>query len=436
MTGLVVGKAAFTTTGQSAPIVVTTRSGVHKQGAPTVDTTGISGHHVSIVTADSGQGLSFPWGPWQWMDRPLDAGTLLVDMNYVAPGTGELVPVTWNGETTLEVVTDGVTVPLPIWSDVIDRQLVRDDRPAVRTWARASSGTCPLGVTWYSETTLGSWYQVGNHINDVGNPPIVGGSGPYNNDYYPHPLGIFAQEWTSPGNVAIFGWGDSNFANSDGYTYHERAYANTTDIAIGGQRWPYFRCCSAGQGLTSYSSPNVLELARGYSHADLAMGTNNLGSDLATNLSMMHGAISNFRAAGIGKILVCTLPPSTDSTNDWADYVNQIPFNGNASTFQNYRDWNDATRAMAASPGGQNGDAVLDASSYVETDVNGIFTKNGGYWKIGTAPGFPTPLRYGTGPHYEDRGHPAVAVGEIAALTRFIDNGEVGFAQTNPAMGT
>jgi hypothetical protein len=427
MSGLVVGRAAYlvvvTTT---APISVATRSGVHKQGPITVDTTGITGGHRVEVTADSAQGLLGPWGAWHWMDKPLDAGTLLVDMNLVMPD-GELVPVTWNGETTLEVVTDGSTVPLPIWPDAIDREVFRSELPAFRTWARASSGTAPLGVTWYSDTGTESWFQTGNHVNDATNPPVVGGSPAYNNDYYPHPLGLFAQEWVSPGQVAIFGKGDSNFANSDQYTYHERAYA---------KRYPYFRCCSAGQGLTSWTSPNVLELMRGYSHADIADGTNNLGSDLAGNLAMLREGISNLRAAGVGKILVCTLPPSTSSTDDWATYVNQHPFEDIAQTFTNYRGFNDAIRAMAASSGGTNGDAVFNATSYVETDVNGIYTENGGYWRIGTAPGYPTPARFGTGPHYEDRGMANVAPGETAALERFIDDGETGFVQTNPAMGT
>jgi hypothetical protein len=424
MPGIVIGKAAFTATsggagGDGPAISVATRSSVHKQGADTLDTAGYTGHHRMEVTADSASDLVIPYGFWHWMVHPLAAGNLLIDATLVMPD-GTIIPITFDGESTLDVTLDGTTLQR-FDSDVIPETVTRGELVAVRTWARAASGTCELGVSWYSDTGTASWYQSGNHINDAENPPVVGGPGPYNNTYYAHPLGLFAQNVTQADGVSFLTWGDSNMANSDGFSYHERAMA---------KRFPYYRCCSAGAALASAASANVQDLARGYDYADIAMGTNNLGQDVATNLPLLQDAVANFRAQGVENILVCTLPPSTISSDGWTTVAGQTPFDGSPSQWQNHRDLNDALR-----DGESGADAVYDAASYVEVNGSGVFTINGGRWAVKAAPGEPVAGTYGTGPHYEYRGHAAAAVGLDAALERLL-GGETGFVQVNPDLGT
>lgn len=383
-------------------------SGVHKQGYEVVDTTGHTGHHFCEVTSDSATGLTFPWGPWHWMNTPLSAGTLLVDQTLVMPNN-ELVPVTWNGETTLEVVTDGVTVPPIIWSDTIDRTVTRAQKPAVRTFARASSGTAPVGVSWYSATDTLSWYQSGNHLSDNPSTPPSAPGPAYTNTYYAHPLGLFAYD-VSDRNKSVVMWGDSNMANSYMFTYHERSI---------GKRWPYYRMASAGQALASASSANVRELMRGYEFAIIAMGTNNLSSSAALNIALLQTAVTNFRSAGVSKIMVCTLPPSTASSNGWVDVAGQVP-----QAEPNLSNLNDLIRAHAAGD-----DVVFDAISYVGVDASDHWTQNQARWS-------DRPSMNGDNVHYKDPGMANAAAGQTVALDRMIVNGETGFVLVNPALGT
>lgn len=218
-------------------------------------------------------------------------------------------------------------------------------------------------------------------------------------------------------------WGDSNMANSDGFSWYERALA---------KRYPYMRLNSAGQTLGSAVFPNVYQQADGYTHAIIAMGTNNFSSNVATNLPKLQTAITTFRSRGVGKILVCTLPPTTTSSDSYATASGQTP---SAGTTPNREDLNDAIRAMASSPGGSNADAVFDAASYVEVNSGNLFTIDGKLWAIKTAPGFSSAATYGTGPHYEDRGMAAAAVGGATAIDRLV-SGETGFLQQNPNLGT
>ena len=84
---------------------------------------------------------------------------------------------------------------------------------------------------------------------------------------------------------------------------------------------------------------------------------------------------------------------------------------------------------MASAPGGNNADAVFDAASYVEVNSSGVFAIDGERWRV--VGGVP----FGTGPHYEETGMAAAAVGGTLAIDRLLA-GETGFLQTNPNLGT
>jgi hypothetical protein len=416
VSGLVVGKAAFTVAGGGIPVSVSTRSGVMKQGTPTVDTTGKTSRHAMRITADTISGIFARYGFWTWMRDPLAAGgTLLLDAALELPD-GSVTRLTFSGSNTLSYSPDGVALPTFDTDVIAGASATRDQVVYVRTWLRAASGTIGYGRSWYSDTADLQWDQAGDHVMDsVASTPTAPGP-EYTNNEYPSPVELLSVHRTQSDGVSFFTWGDSNMENSDQFSYHERAM---------NKRWPYLRCCSAGQALASGNVSNVIALARGYSHADLAMGTNNLGSNIATNKPLLQTAIANFRAAGIGRILLCTVPPSSISSDNWTTAVNQTPFDGDPAQFQNFRDFNDAIRAYE-----YDCDFVYDAASYVEVDASNIFTKNGGRWRVNGGAGL------GSGPHYNDAGMAAATVGMTAALTRFVTNGETGGTQTNPAMGT
>lgn len=218
-------------------------------------------------------------------------------------------------------------------------------------------------------------------------------------------------------------YGDSNFANSDGFSWYERTRIR--------QR-PYFRMNSAGAALGRTANANVIAQVQGHTHVLFQMGTNNFGTAAATNLTAIQADITRFRAAGVQKVLICTLGPSTTSTDSWATAANQSSTPG---TSPNRENLNDLIRAMASSPGGANADAVFDHASYVEVDASNLFTINGKAWAVKTAPGFGSAATYGTGPHDEDRGMAATAVGGDIAIGR-VESGETGFLQQNPNLGT
>lgn len=221
--------------------------------------------------------------------------------------------------------------------------------------------------------------------------------------------------------AAFVCYGDSNMANSDQYSWFERAL----DL-----RYPYYRMCSAGAGLGNLKdNQNVRDQILGHSHSIFAMGTNSWGSSWAVNQPILLGDIAALRAGGVQKILICTLPPSTTSTDDWATAENQSPAGGNSAQVAARLDMNNAIRAMASSPGGANADAVLDAASYVEVNSSNAFEIDGGRWRVGSPPtGSGSSGRWGSGPHYEEYGMRAAAVGGALAIDRLVA-GETGFLQ-------
>jgi hypothetical protein len=222
---------------------------------------------------------------------------------------------------------------------------------------------------------------------------------------------------------AFIAYGDSNMANSYEFSWYERALAH---------RYPYFRMNSAGAALGRTANANVIAQVEGHKYVIFAMGTNNFGTAAATNIASIQADIGRFRTAGIEKVLICTLPPTTTSSDSYATATNQTPTPG---TTPNRENLNDLIRAMASSPGGSNADAVFDAASYVEVNSSNLFTINGKAWAIKTAPGSGTAATYGTGPHYEERGMAAAAVGGALAIDRLVD-AETGFLQQNPDLGT
>jgi hypothetical protein len=221
---------------------------------------------------------------------------------------------------------------------------------------------------------------------------------------------------------SFVGWGDSNMANSDQQSWWERGLA---------KRYPYMRLCSAGAALATGTDANVLAQIEGHRYAIMGMGTNNFSQAIGITLPLLQAAISAFRAQGVQKILVCTLPVSATSSNGYIDAAGQTPSVDEARRTA----LNDAIRAMASSPGGSNGDAVCDNATYHEVNSSNVFTVNGGRWGIKTAPGYPVAANLGDNVHYNDRGHSAVGVGAAAAIDRLVA-GETGFLQQNPALGT
>lgn len=414
--GLVIGRPAIAHVANPKIVSFATRSGMHKQGAPTVDTTGHTSHHRVEVVVDSASEIRARYGFWQWMSDPLVTGTLLIDAAIVFGST--ITPLTFGGQSTLQVAANGVAVPY-VDSDIIPGlTLARGDKPFVRSFCRALAGTADFGATWYSDSGSLSWYQAGNHLSDpVASAPAAPGPA-YSNTYYCSPIALLGRQSTPLPSFLCFG--DSNMANSDQFSWYERALA---------KRYPYMRLNSAGAGLGRGTPPNVVAQADGNTHAIIAMGTNNFGSAIGVNLPLLLADIAAYRAKGVNRILVCTLPPSTISTDNWATAVNQTPTDGNATQSQNRTDLNAAIRAMAASPGGQNADAVFDAASYVEVASNNLFTIDGQRWRVNG--GVP----FGTGPHYSDSGMAAAAVGGATAIDRIVA-GETGFMQQNPALGT
>lgn len=146
-------------------VSIATRSGIHRQGQPTVDTTGHTSHHVVRVVADSASLLRLRYLWNQWMSVPLDACSLLLDAAILLPGE-EAVRVTFGGLDTLAVTLDGTSKPQND-SDIIVGTVERGDEVAIRTRLRAASGTGYYGTSWYSGTDTLSWYQDGDHLLDL-----------------------------------------------------------------------------------------------------------------------------------------------------------------------------------------------------------------------------------------------------------------------------
>lgn len=217
-------------------------------------------------------------------------------------------------------------------------------------------------------------------------------------------------------------WGNSNMANADGFSWYERALA---------KRYPYMRLNAAGSGLGTGTIPNVVAQVEGNTYAIIAMGTNNWGSPNSTNLPLLTAAIAGFRARGVQKVLACTLPPSTTSSDGWTTASGQLPLGGSASQAQSRLDLNDSIRAMAAAPGGANADAVFDSASFVEVDASNLFAINGQRWRVVGG------VAFGTGPHYAETGMAAAgAAGAGRAAIDRIVSGETGFLHQNPNLGT
>jgi hypothetical protein len=424
MPGLVARPARSVYAAQMPSVVVstTTRTGMHKQGSPTTDTVGHTGHHLMRVVVDGMTQPRLRYGFWGWLGaEALPAQTLLIDTKVVLP-SGTILSVTFGGNSTLTVTTDGVNKPYYDSNVIAGLSPSRGANLYVRTFCRAQSGTVNFGTSWYSGTDSLSWYQTGNHLDDdPASPPAAPGPA-YNNTHYAHPISLIGVQTTDL--PSFFCWGDSNMANSDQFSWCERAL---------NYRYSYMRANSAGAALASGTSPEVLAQVLGHKYAIIAMGTNNFGQPVGTTLPLLNAAINAFRAQGIAKVLVCTLPPSTTSDEgDWSTASGQHP---TAGTSPNREDLNNAIRAMASSPGGSNADAVFDAASYVEVNSSNLFAINGQRWAVKTAPGSPTVGTYGTGPHYEERGMAAAAVGGALAIDR-IAAGETGFLQQNPNLGT
>lgn len=195
MPGFVAGAPAFTLVAVAPLVSFATRSGMHKQGEPTVDTTGHTAHHQVEVVADSASQLRARYGFWTWMDNPITTiGTLLIDASLVLPNNS-IVPITFNGgASTLSFTADGSTMSY-VDSDVIPGvTLTRGQKPSVRSFARAQSGTAGYGSSWYSDTGTFSWYQTGNHLaDDPTSPPTLPGPA-YTNTTYLSPIALLGRQ--------------------------------------------------------------------------------------------------------------------------------------------------------------------------------------------------------------------------------------------------
>lgn len=168
---------------------------MHKQGAPTVDTTGHTGHHLMEVVADSASQIRARYGFWSWMATALALGVTLTDVRLVRQ-SGAIIPMTFNGgQSTLTVVNDGVS-KFHVDTDPLDSSVVvtRGEKLYVRTFCRAQSGTAEHGSSWYSDTGSLSWYQAGNHLDDpVSAAPAAPGPA-YANTYYAHPIALLGRQ--------------------------------------------------------------------------------------------------------------------------------------------------------------------------------------------------------------------------------------------------
>jgi hypothetical protein len=269
---------------QSTPVNIGTRSGVHKQGYDVVDTTGHTSAHAMEVCVDVASGIAVRYSASEWMVNPLPSGVLLIDSAIAIPaGFGQpdrVIQFTFNGESTLRLdSSSGKTFPW-VDSDFLGIELFRAQRPKIRTWVRAASGTAPLGLDWYSDTADLQWRQDGNHLLDsIASTPPGPDPAYYNNAYYGSPIALLAKRLTPAGVRRIAIYGDSNSANADQFSHHERAIA---------KRFPYMRLCAAGAGVTAASrGATLLEQVEGYDTVIYAMGTNNLATPAGTLLPMI-----------------------------------------------------------------------------------------------------------------------------------------------------
>jgi hypothetical protein len=198
--GLVAGRAAVTVAANPAGpalVSVATRSGMHKQGTLTVDTTGHTSHHKVEIVADSATDLRLRYGFWTWLTDPIPADSDITRIDAVLVlESGTICPVTFSAGSTLSFTPNGTIKP-HYDSDVILNPstglplvLARAAKPAIRSFCRASANTIELGVSWYSDTGTHSWYQAGNHLNDnPATPPSEPGP-EYANSYYCHPTAL------------------------------------------------------------------------------------------------------------------------------------------------------------------------------------------------------------------------------------------------------
>jgi hypothetical protein len=396
-----------------APISVGGRSGSHKQGWDTIDTTGETSHHCMPVMVDSAADIRARYSASEWLVNPLPSGVLLVDSALVMPSSHRIIPFSFNGEKTLRLDSSrGLSTP---WldSDPLAVQLFRDEKPYVRTFWRAESDTVPVGLDWYSDTADLQWGQTGDHLLDPWSayPP---GPGPaYNNSYYLAPNALLADHVeNSLGDLRIAGYGDSNMANAWRFTYHERAINN---------RFSYYRICAAGAAcgaLTVETSP-LAGFIGGCNTLIYAMGTNSEALPYGTLKPIIQADLAAARRRGIQTIIGCTMPPATTSSDSWTTVVNQAvqPINEPTRLALN-ADWRN---------GGFDADAVCDATSYVEVNSASQFVLNGGLWMV--VGGVP----FGNNVHYQELGMAAAAVGQAAVLNRLAD-GERDFIVQNSAL--
>lgn len=292
----------------------------------------------------------------------------------------------------------------------------------------ALSITPIVPVDWFSDTGNGApWAQKGNHLADVVEPPVVGGTPPYNNTRYYSPVAIYSRS-ISPSSTPSFALlGDSNFHGQG----DDQAPPATNDLSglarrALNDRWPYLHVAEGGMGILQITADPTHGawglLADGPQYLIIGMVTNDLGVGGSTGASIaaaVNQVAAYAKAHGTSKVIACTCPPNTSSTDNWATVANQTPLP--TATETKRVDANTIYRTLAnMNPGGslESVDWVADCASIVEVDASNTLTLNGGRWQV-TANGL-TPPSMGTAPHYTSAGHAAAATMIADAITHVV----------------
>jgi hypothetical protein len=117
-----------------------------------------------------------------------------------------------------------------------------------------------------------------------------------------------------------------------------------------------------------------LTLAKGCNVGCVAYGTNDIAG--ARTLGQIQADLqtigNGLLGVGMSKVYIVTMPPRTSSTDAWVTTANQTRLATEATRIT-VNDW---IRTVPTPFSG-----VLELADVVETDIAGVATRNGGYWR-------------------------------------------------------
>jgi hypothetical protein len=355
---------------------------------------------VRVVLANTGQdpgasaGVGAEVPPW----ANSDLGTAVpvkVALEFPFGGTSKVIPVFFGGRRNPTIDEGGFIVSDPVSLDFLKSS---QSFLYVRTYHNAGTGFyIPLHQEMNGAD--GEGYVTNSDLTDPGAGAgfVVSAS----NMFCP----IMLLGTAYPRNQVVLGCvGDSILSGAkntlkDGST-QGRATAGATndrsfiDFANGdaSPTWPLVKACKGSltaqnEAQGGNGNNNVyLSVRRGMlaycTHVFVMLGTNDINNGrTAGQLETDITTICNYLKRLGSKVILCTLPPRTTSSDNWATAANQT-VTANEGVRTTYNAWvrNTALTLQSNYGGLPLVDYVYDVCSTIEVNSSNVLTQNGGCW--------------------------------------------------------